>query len=254
MRLDLSHAALPRTDDVPHPATGALHRLRPFARWLIRRWYDVHLHGTEHLPATGPVIVAANHVGVSDGPLMAIFAPRPVHALTKKEMYAGPMGWFLTWAGQVPLDRSHSDLRAVRTSLRVLRDGDVVGIFPEGARGAGELELFHRGAAYLAMTTGAPIVPLVIFGTREPGGSSSSIPRRRTRVDLVFHPPHVVDAVPWPRTRDDVAEASRLLRARMLADLEESIRLTGRSLPGPIPAAQDNQEPDPGGGVTEKSA
>ena len=248
------HLELPRTDTVRHPSTGPLHRLRPTARWLIRRWYDVHVHGAEHVPATGPVIVAANHVGISDGPLMAIFAPRPVHALTKVEMFRGPLGGFLHWAGQVPLERSFTDLAAVRTSLRVLRDGGVVGIFPEGARGAGELDLFHRGAAYLAMTTGAPIVPLVMFGTREPGGSSSSIPRRRTRVDMVFHPPFAVDAVPWPRTRDDVAEASRLLRARMLADLEESIRLTGRSLPGPIPAAKDEQEPDPGGGVTEKSA
>jgi 1-acyl-sn-glycerol-3-phosphate acyltransferase len=248
------HLERPRTDHVAHPRTGALHGLRPFSRWLIRRRYDVRVHGAEHVPATGPVVVAANHVGVADGPLMAIFAPRPVHALTKDEMFSGLMGRFLHWSGQIPLDRLHADPAAVRTSLRVLRDGGVVGIFPEGARGAGELELFHRGAAYLAMATGAPIVPLMLFGTREPGGSSSSVPPRRTRIDLVFHPPFVVDAVSWPRTRDDVAEASRLLRARMLADLEESIRSTGRSLPGPIPAAKDEQEPDPGGGVTEKSA
>ncbi|MCI4578723.1 1-acyl-sn-glycerol-3-phosphate acyltransferase, partial [Escherichia coli] len=129
----------------------------------------------------GPVVVASNHLGVVDGPLMAIFAPRPVHALTKVEMFDGRLGSFLRTCGQIPLDRFAVDNAAVRTSLRVLRDGGVVGIFPEGQRGAGELELFHRGAAYLAMVTGAPVVPLTVFGTREPGGTMSSLPRRRAR-------------------------------------------------------------------------
>lgn len=243
---------LPRTDDVAAPSTWLLHGGRPVCRWLIERRYDVHVHGAEHVPATGPVVVAANHIGVIDGPLMAIFAPRPVHALTKIEMFQGPLGRFLHWAGQVPLDRWNADPRAVRTSVKVLREGRVAGIFPEGARGSGELELFHRGAAYLALVTGAPVVPLMMFGTREPGGSSSSLPRRGARIDLVFGAPWTVDAVPWPRTRETVGEASRLLRARMLADLQESVRATGRSLPGPLPAGQ--HEPDPGGGVTEKSA
>lgn len=245
-------AGLPRTDDVAVPSTWLLHGGRPLSRWLIRRRYDVRVHRAHLMPRTGPVVVAANHVGVIDGPLMAIFAPRPVHALTKHEMFEGRLGRFLRWSGQVPLDRFHTDPRAVKTSIALLRRGRAVGIFPEGARGAGELELFHRGAAYLAMVTGAPVVPMMMFGTREPGGSSSSLPRRRAVIDLVLGAPYAVDAVPWPRTRDDVGEASRLLRARMLADLEESARLLGRSLPGPLPAGQ--HEPDPGGGVTEKSA
>jgi 1-acyl-sn-glycerol-3-phosphate acyltransferase len=247
-----SHAEHPRTDGVRRPSRWLLRGARPFAAWLIRRRYRVVVHGAHHVPTTGPVVIAANHTGVIDGPLMAIYAPRPVHALTKIEMFTGFLGRFLTWAGQIPLDRMHTDPQAVRLAVHVLREGGVVGIFPEGARGAGELELFHRGAAYLAMTTGAPIVPLMMFGTREAGGSSSSLPRRGGTIDLVFCPPYAVDAVSWPRTRDDVGEASRLLRARMLADLQESIRATGRSLPGPLPAGQ--HEPDPGGGVTEKSA
>ena len=79
------------------------------------------------------MIFACNHVGVVDGPLLAIFAPRPVHALTKEEMFKGFMERFLLSAGQIPLDRFHTDPRAVKTCLRVLRDGHVVGIFPEGS-------------------------------------------------------------------------------------------------------------------------
>ncbi|WP_278255826.1 lysophospholipid acyltransferase family protein [Nocardioides convexus] len=167
-----AHSQAPRSDRVAAPARRLLVGGRPASRWLIRRRYDVRVRHPERFPVSGPVVVAGNHVGFVDGPLMAIFAPRPVHALTKEEMFAGPLGWFLRRAGQVPLDRQHTDPRAVRTALRVLRDGHAVGVFPEGSRGAGDLEIFHTGAAYLALVTGAPVVPLTFLGTREPGGSS----------------------------------------------------------------------------------
>lgn len=246
------HSVWPRTDGVRRPRRWLLHGGRPLCAWLIRRRYRVVLHGAENVPATGPVILAANHVGVIDGPLLAICAPRPVHALTKIEMFAGLLGRFLTQAGQIPLDRFHTDPRAVKAAVRVLRDGGVVGVFPEGARGDGELALFHRGAAYLAHVSGAPVVPVILFGTREPGGASSSLPRRRGTMDLVFGTPFTVEQAAWPRTRQLVGETSQRLRARMLDDLEAARRSTGLSLPGPLPAGQ--HEPDPGGGITEKSA
>lgn len=247
-----AHGMVPRTDAVPRPSRWLLHGARPFCAWLLRRRYRVVLHGAEHVPTDGPVILAANHVGVIDGPLLAAVAPRPVHALTKIEMFTGFVGRFLRAAGQIPLDRFRTDPAAVKTALRVLRDGGVVGVFPEGARGAGDLELFHRGAAYLAHVTGAVVVPVILFGTREPGGASSSLPRRRGTMTLVFGTPFTVEQAAWPRTRQQVGETSYRLRTRMLADLEAARRSTGLSLPGPLPAGQ--HEPDPGGGITEKSA
>ncbi|MGA8845674.1 MAG: lysophospholipid acyltransferase family protein [Nocardioides sp.] len=245
------HSAYPRTDAVRRPRRWLLHGARPFAAWLVRRRYRVVVHGAEHVPAAGPVILAANHVGVIDGPLLAVYAPRPVHAWTKIEMFSGVLGRFLRAAGQIPLDRFRADPAAVKSAVRVLRDGGVVGVFPEGRRGSGELELFHRGAAYLAHVTGAPIVPVLLFGTREPGGASSSLPRRRGTMDLVFGTPFTVEQAAWPRTRQQVGHTSQLLRSRMLADLEAVRRSTGLFLPGPLPAGQ--YEPDPGGGITEKS-
>ncbi len=200
----------------------------------------------------GPVVFAANHVGVLDGPILAIFSPRPVHALTKREMFKGRMGRFLLKAGQFPVDRFQTDPLAVKTSLRVLRDGGAVGIFPEGGRGAGEFELFHRGAAYLAMVTGAPVVPVIMIGTREPGGHSNSMPARGSVVEMYYGEPVHFEQTPWPRTRSAVGDASRRLRERMLQDLDTALELTGRQLPGPLPRGE--REPDPGGGVTEKSA
>jgi 1-acyl-sn-glycerol-3-phosphate acyltransferase len=219
-----------------HPPTWLLHGGRPASRWLIRRRYDVREHGTGHVPPQGPVIVAANHTGVIDGPLLAIFGPRPVHALTKREMFEGRLGGFLRICGQLPLDRQHTDLGAVRACLHVLEHGGVVGIFPEGNRGAGDLVRFRNGAAYLALVSGAPIVPLMMYGTRPAGGGKDALPTPGTPVDLVFGAPYTVSKRPWPRTRRLVAETSAALHARMLDDLTAGLALTGQSLPGPIPA------------------
>ncbi len=242
------HDTLPRTTTTPHPPMRLMRALRPLSRWILRRRYDVRVHGAQHVPAVGPVIFAANHAGIIDGPLLAVFAPRPVHALTKIEMFSGRLGPFLFRTGQIPLDRCATDPRAVKLALRVLRDGRTVGIFPEGHRGAGELDRFHRGAAYLALVSGAPVVPVTLIGTRDPGGHTGSIPARGGRLDLVFAAPYSFDPIPWPRRRDRVEQASLELRERMLHDLREALAATGRSLPGPLPAGE--QLPDPSGGVT----
>jgi 1-acyl-sn-glycerol-3-phosphate acyltransferase len=246
------HLEPPRTDRVAYPHRFLLYRLRPFARFVIRRRYRINLHGTGHVPKKGPVIFACNHTGVIDGPLLAIFSPRAAHALTKVEMFKGFMGHFLNRVGQIKLDRFNTDPAAVRASLRVLRDGGAVGIFPEGSRGAGDLELFHRGAAYLAMVTGAPIVPVIMLGTREPGGHTNSLPARGSRLEILYGEPVRVPTSAWPRTKAAVGEASQVLRKRMLMDLAEAQAITGLTLPGPMPVGE--REPDPGGGVTEKSA
>lgn len=247
-----AHRELPRTDATPFPHRAMLHGLRPISSWLVRRRYRVRVQGAEHTPSTGPVLFAANHVGVMDGPLLAIFAPRPVHALTKAEMFGGRLGTFLLWSGQVPLDRFHADPAAVKTCLRVLRDDGAVGIFPEGRRGAGDLERFHRGAAYLALATGAAVVPVTLLGTREPGGWSGELPPRGTMVDIVFGAPFTVPPQPWPRTKEHVAATSVLLREHMLAHLAASRASTGRDLPGPLPPG--DLEPDPATGVTDQGA
>ena len=236
---------LPRVEAVTPPRRLLLHSLRPAARAILRRRFGVRvLHG-ERVPKHGPVIVAGNHVGVLDGPLLAVLTPRPVHALTKEEMFAGRMGLLLRSSGQIPLNRYAADPLAIKTCVRVLRDGGAVGVFPEGGRGDGELRRFHHGAAYLALVTGAPVVPLMMFGTRPPGGGLNALPERGERVDLWYGEPWHVEPVPWPRSRATVLEASALLRERMLGDLAAAKAETGRTLPGPIPGPTPD-DPDTG--------
>jgi 1-acyl-sn-glycerol-3-phosphate acyltransferase len=247
-----AHTERPRSDRIERPRRLMMVALRPLARAVLRRRFKISVHGRDQVPRKGPVIYIGNHVGILDGPLMVIFAPQAVHALTKVEMFTGRMGRLLRGAGQVPLDRFNPDPAAVKTCLRVLRDGHSVGVFPEGRRGAGDLERFHRGAAYFALVTGAPVVPVVFLGTREAGGHLDSVPARGTPVDIFFGPRVSFDPVAWPRSREQVEKVSILLRGELLALLEQSLEASGRELPGPLPAGET--EPDPSTGVIERGA
>jgi 1-acyl-sn-glycerol-3-phosphate acyltransferase len=230
-----AHWDLPRTHDAIHPSHRLLRALRPAGRAYFRRRFEIHLHDEHLVPPDGPYVLASNHTGLLDGPLMAAFAPHPVHVLTKKEMFEGSLGPFLRAVGQIPLSRHDVDPAAVKDCLKVLRDGGVVGVYPEGTRGDGELRRFKNGAAYLAMTTGAPVVPLVVFGTREPAGHTDSIPPAGSRFDFVYGPPVYLEQRPWPRTQAEVRRTADELRKRMRDHLVEAMARTGRTLPGPLP-------------------
>ena len=240
------HHERPASSGVAHPPKALLRAARPVARGLVRGRYRVSVHHPDRVPATGPVVLVANHIGIIDGPLLAVLSPRPVHALTKAEMFHGRTGRFLARAGQIPVDRFHPDPQAVRTSLRVLRDSGVVGVFPEGRRGDGELHRFHHGAAYLALVTGAPVVPAIFLGTRLPGGDADSRPPRGSELHVSFGDPVWVEPQPWPRTPGMVRQTSALLRERLHVTLDEARGLTGCDLPGPLPPGQYEDDPDTG--------
>jgi len=243
----VSHEQLPRTVDVRRVGDRTLRFLRPLARSVFGHRWDVHVHGREHVPSVGAHIVAANHVGLMDGPLLAAYHPRPVHALTKREMFEGHTGRALRAVGQIPLDRHNVDPGAIKACLRVLREHGVVGVFPEGGRGSGDLQRANAGIAYLALVTGAPIVPLAVFGTREPGGGTNSLPPRRTRIDLVYGAAVPVAAVSFPRTQEQIRQTTLFLHEALRAHLDAARALTGRELPGPIPT----EAPSPTASIKE---
>lgn len=232
--LRIDGGELPSTAGVRAPRTRLLRAGRPAAQALLRSWYELELHNTEKVPATGPVVMAANHVGWIDGPLLAVSSPRPVHALTKQEMFSHGMGGLLLASGQIPLDRFRVDLQAIRIAVQALRHGHAVGVFPEGTRGAGDMTSPRAGAAYLALVTGAPVVPVSFLGTRMPGGSDGSIPQRGSRVAMTFGDPVRLESQPWPRTQHQVDEAARVVTAAILKTIREAEQRTGMTLPGPL--------------------
>jgi 1-acyl-sn-glycerol-3-phosphate acyltransferase len=240
--LRIDGGELPSTAGVRGPRTRLLTSGRFVLHAVIRTWWDLEIHGADNVPRTGPVVMAANHVGWLDGPTLAISAPRPVHVLTKQEMFTGALGRFLVATGQIPLDRFHVDMTAIRMSVRLLRNGGVVGVFPEGTRGTGDMTSPRAGAAYLGLATGAPVVPVSFLGTRLPGGADGSLPPRGTRIVMSFGEPIRLDSRPWPRTQHEVAEAASVVTAGMLRTMRAAEDATGLTLPGPLGPKREKPE------------
>ncbi len=234
-----SSRPLPRTDDLdPLPLWGQ-RVLRPVGRAVYGSRYSLEVHGRDRVPRHGPVLLAGNHIGYLDGPVVMSASPRPTHALVKQEMFRGRMGRFLTVTGQIPVDRSSVDVRAVRRSVWALRAGRVVVVFPEANRGAGDVATTQRGLAYLALVTGAPVVPVAVLGTRWAGESIHSNPPRGARLVVAFGEPVPVAAQAWPRRRDRVRAEAERLRETLAAHVSATVARTGVTLPGPAPDVDD---------------
>ena len=182
------------------------------------------MHGREHIPTPARSSTPATTWGSWTARCWRSSHRSP--SMPSPRWRCSPDGWAGSCggAGQVPLDRFNPDPAAVKACLRVLRDGHAVGIFPEGRRGTGDLERFHRGAAYFALVTGAPVVPVIFLGTREPGGHTDSVPARGSAVDVVSGRRSPSTRVPWPRSREQVEQVSVRLREHLLALLERAPR------------------------------
>ncbi len=144
----------------------------------------------EHLPATGPAIVVANHVSFFDSVLLMFGLPRPVALLGKAEYTERFVTrWLFCGAGMIPIRRDDpGDAARAFDELRAVLDrGGVVGIYPEGTRSRdGQLHRGHTGAAHLSLVTGAPIVPMGVTGTDQilPAGARLVRPFRRATITL----------------------------------------------------------------------
>lgn len=141
--------------------------IAPLLRFLVR----VYQPGAHHIPADGPAILAPNHISFLDSALLMAILPRQIKFVGKAEYMDDWKTKVLFPAmGMIPIDRSGGDksTAALDAARRVLDDGGLFGIFPEGTRSRdGRLHKGHTGAARLAMQTGAPIIPVGIVGTRE---------------------------------------------------------------------------------------
>lgn len=136
-------------------------------RPLARKLYRVQLRGAEHIPSTGGVILAANHESLFDPWLLALATPRPVRYMAKSELWRYPLvGRALGAFGAFPVERGAGDAAAISNAAELLRRGEVLGIFPQGTSKQLQRRPYFRGAARLALATGAPIIPIRLIGTR----------------------------------------------------------------------------------------
>lgn len=192
---------------------------RAIGHGLARLLFRLQVVGAEHVPATGPVLLAGNHSGFVDGPLVFFVAPRPAALLAKSEIFAGFGATFFGSLGLIPVHRGLADRDALRAGLAVLARGGALGVFPEGTRGAGGFARISDGLAYLALRSGAPVVPVAVLGTAAAWPRGDRPPRFRAPVRVVYGPPLTITAAGDPRSRRTVAAAAEQLRTGLVAHL-----------------------------------
>lgn len=150
-----------------------------FLKWIalgpvLRLVFRPKAYGVENVPETGAAILASNHLSYADWLFMPLTLSRRVTFVAKAEYFTSPgiKGWFqkkfFTGAGQVPIDRSGANAAdgAMRSAMRILGEGDLFGIYPEGTRSHdGRLYRGKTGVARLALESGAPVIPCAVVGT-----------------------------------------------------------------------------------------
>jgi 1-acyl-sn-glycerol-3-phosphate acyltransferase len=167
--------------------------LGPVLKVLFRPWVE----GEEHIPAAGGVIFASNHLSFSDSIFLPLVVPRKMTFLAKADYFTGTglkgrlTKMFFTGVGQLPVDRSggRASSAALDAGLKVLRAGDILGLYPEGTRSPdGRLYKGKTGVARMAIEAGVPVVPVAMINTDKVQPTGTVIPKIQ-RVGIRFGAP-----------------------------------------------------------------
>jgi 1-acyl-sn-glycerol-3-phosphate acyltransferase len=180
-------------------------------------------------------VLAANHTGYLDGALVLALAPRPSHFLVLASMFDGLVGRVLWWSGQIPLEQSRGDRAGLGAALEVLGRGGVIGIFPEGGRGRGDVAVAGKGVAWLALRSGAIVVPTACLGTRRTGDLAASWPPLRSRLVVDFGRPVVLDLPPGLPGRARLDLATERIREALEGHVRDAAERHGIPLPTDVP-------------------
>lgn len=197
---------------------------------LMRLVFRTHVEGAENIPDEGPVILAGNHLTFIDSMILPLVCNRQVFFIGKDEYVTGrglkgrAMAWFFTGVGMIPVDRDggRGGVAALMTGSRVLEEGKIFGIYPEGTRSPdGRLYRGRTGIARLTLMTGAPVVPFAMIGTDKLQPDGKGLPRAG-KVTVRFGP-----AMEFSRY-DGMERDRYVLRAVTDSVMAEVMRLGGQ--------------------------
>jgi 1-acyl-sn-glycerol-3-phosphate acyltransferase len=201
-------------------------RFRRAARPVANKLWNFHLEGFERLPANGPAILAPNHISFLDSAFLMLQVPRNISFVGKAEyMDSWKTKYFFPMMGMIPIDRAGGEKSqaALETAERVLRRGELFGIFPEGTRSRdGHLYKGRTGAARLAMKVGCPIFPVGVIGTREIQPPDAKLPKVRMDCTIKIGRPINVERY---RSRADDHLVLRQITDELMFEIRE---LTGQ--------------------------
>lgn len=181
----------------------AIRLLRAILRLLFRLLWRMRYLRVENIPASGGVIIAANHQTYLDPFWLGVPVPIYTRFLAWDKVFDWPVaGTLMRLLGAWPLRVKQGDRRALRRSLEWLRGGGALVIFPEGGRSSsdGEMQEFKEGAARLALEANVPVLPITIRGGHRVWPRDRRYPRLG-RVEIIYHPLHHLTALPGENMR-----------------------------------------------------
>jgi 1-acyl-sn-glycerol-3-phosphate acyltransferase len=193
-------------------------RLRRLVAWACRLLYRVEVVGADAIPREGGCILAANHESSIDPALVAQATERPIRFLARAELWQPGLRRVLDALGGIPVRRGRGDLGAIERAAGCVERGEVVAIFPQGTTLRFRNRRYRRGAARLALATGAPLIPVRLDGTAR---AFSLVPPRVgfPKLRVIVGAPLLVEQ----------AEATRDAVARLTAELERAVGQLGRA-------------------------
>ena len=198
---------------------------RGFVYFCLLLKYRLRVSGREHVPARGGAVIAANHCSYLDPPVMAGCSNRRiVHFMARDTLFSNPVArWFFPRVGVIALDRTKGDLGALKKAIATLKEGRVIGLFPEGTRSPdGQMREAKGGIGFLIAKGDVPVVPLYISGTFAafPKGADKLRPGRLVaRFGPPISPDEIRAAMP---AKNDYEAVGALVMSRIRALAEEA--------------------------------
>ncbi|MEE9368756.1 MAG: lysophospholipid acyltransferase family protein [Pontiella sp.] len=186
-------------------------------------WNRLRIRGAEHIPAQGGVLFASNHASFLDPPVVGVgYRGRPVHFMARNTLWNSKFGtWWMTKVGCIPVSRGTGDIKALKITIRMLKEGKAVSMFPEGTRTEdGELQEAKGGIGFIIEKSGCVVVPAYIDGTYKahPKGTSFIKP---SKVSITYGKPITQEDFQALGSGREVYDAHAALIMERIADLKE---------------------------------
>lgn len=196
--------------------------LTRFLLVTLTRW---QVDGRDGIPRTGPLILVSNHLNNVDPPVLSASMPRRITFMAKEELYYGRnlSGLLARGFGAFPVRRGEVDRRALKKASKVLEQGLILGLFPEGSRSPdARLQCGQLGTAWIALESGAPILPVAIWGTEHIRTVKDVLARPRIRVR--FGRPFTLPPVSSGKRSARLAQATQVIMGEIAVLLPEPYR------------------------------
>jgi 1-acyl-sn-glycerol-3-phosphate acyltransferase len=201
--------------------------LRMPARFLVCFMWDLKVYGRRHVPERGGVLLLANHQSYLDPVLIAVYLQRPVSYLAKSELFHHRwFSWLIRSLNAFPVKQGAGDIGAVKETIKRLREGHILNVYPEGSRTSdGRIGPMQPGAALVVRKAGVPVVPVVIEGSFHAYPRNSRL-FRSGRISVMYGPAMDLRGLDARQVTQKIDQTLRSMHAQLCGIMERRRRRT----------------------------